>query len=159
MLPYTFGLCKEEGAASEVPDPSPALCSQSQPAAQPSPAFCRRRGQKGQRTCSATLPRLPARKTIQKPVSHHKEMSHQWTRRCWEQQAPFASALPLLHCSLCSSQTMLCSHNPLPGWLTHMAPHSKELKTSLKHLCDHESCGSDTLQPHSPQSDSGGRST
>lgn len=34
-----------------------------------------------------------------------------------------------------------------PGCLTHVAPHRKDLKTSLKHLCEHESSGHSILHP------------
>lgn len=127
--------------------PSPALCSQSHPAAQPSSALGRRWGQKGQRTCSATLPRLPAWRTIQKAVAHHKDTRHQWTRRCWEHQAPLASPLALSHCSFAPPKRCSAATTLWPGWLPHMAPQRKGFKTSLKHLCDHESSGSDTLHP------------
>lgn len=144
MLPYTSGLCKEEGAASEVPEPSPALCSQSQPAAQP----CAGGGDRKDRGPALPLcPQLSARRTIQKAVAHPKEMRHQWTRSCWEQEAPFASPLSLFQCSFVPPKGCSAAMPRCPGWLSHMAPHRKDLKTSLEHLCDHESPGRNTLYP------------
>lgn len=74
-------------------------------------------------------------------------MRHQWTRSCWEQEAPFASPLPLFQCSFVPPKGCSAAISHWPCWLSHMAPHRKDLKTSLKHLCDHESPGRDTLHP------------
>lgn len=127
VLPYTFGLCKEEGAASEAPEPLPSSVLP----VPPSPALPW--AQKGQRTCSATLPMPPSQ-------NHPKRCGTSQGGETWADKEELGAKSPLCISScLCSSQRMLCSHNPLARLPDPHGPTQKGFQIQPPAPCDDES--------------------